>query len=233
MDWPSWLTEKRTHWRNAVRILPSRFPTINLFERVAPPGDFAALNWVESLTNARLRQQAGEIDLIPRAERVYGPGASVIMAPFTHRGGTGSRFANAMAGALYAARSLATAIAETRFHRERFLRLTGSPRLELDMRIYELDIRATRCIDVRGEKARLPEIYEPDGYERSQAFAAEARKRGAEAIAYDSVRHERGQCLAALTPRICSRVREGGHLAYVFDGERIAEVYRKAPLRPD
>ena len=50
----------------------------------------------------------GEIELVPREERIFGPGASVIMAPFTHLNPEGSRFADDTFGAFYAAASLDT-----------------------------------------------------------------------------------------------------------------------------
>jgi hypothetical protein len=71
-------------WQPSYRVIPSRFPTIHLFERVASHEDWEDLYWLESLTNPRLREQVGEIDLVPSEDRVFGPGASVIMAPFTH-----------------------------------------------------------------------------------------------------------------------------------------------------
>ena len=41
---------------------------------------------LEMLTNPRVRQEVGEISLVPPEERVSGAGASWVMAPFTHIG---------------------------------------------------------------------------------------------------------------------------------------------------
>ena len=71
-------------WQPCYRIIPSRFPPIDLFERIAPPEDWEALIALESLTNDRIRQEVGDISLVPVEERVSGPGASVVMAAFTH-----------------------------------------------------------------------------------------------------------------------------------------------------
>src|SRR5512147_2347004 len=38
-------------WQPAFRIVPSRYPPIDLFERIAPPGEWEALIELESLTN--------------------------------------------------------------------------------------------------------------------------------------------------------------------------------------
>ncbi len=65
------------------RIVASRMPTIHLFERVADPADWDALYKLESMTNPRIRNEIGELSLVPVADRVKGPNASVVMAPFT------------------------------------------------------------------------------------------------------------------------------------------------------
>ena len=93
------------------RIVASRLPTIHLFERVADPADWEALYKLESMTNPRIRNEVGELSLVPVADRVSGPNASVIMAPFTHLSPQGTRFTDGHFGAYYAAESLDTAIA--------------------------------------------------------------------------------------------------------------------------
>ena len=133
---------RRLHWRNAVRIIPSVFPPVNLFERVARPEDLDAVQAIESAYNPRLRDAVGDLSLVPRDERVVGPGAGYIMAAFTHVSPEGSRFSNGTYGVFYAAQRESTAIAETRFHRERFMRATEEARCELDMRV--LGVTVTR-----------------------------------------------------------------------------------------
>src|SRR5579871_3020455 len=157
------LAESEVRWQPCFRVIPSRYPTIHLFERVAEPADWEALYWIESLTNPRLREEVGDIELVPLEDRAFGPGGTVIMAPFTHLDPAGSRFADGTFGAFYAAASLATSIAETCFHREVFLRATRQEPLELDMRSYLADV-AARFTDIRGQEPALPELYDPDSY---------------------------------------------------------------------
>ena len=80
------------------------------------------------------------VHLVPVADRVSGPNASIVMAPFTHLSPPGTRFTDGHFGAYYAAESVDTAIAETRFHRENFLRATSQPAIELEMRCYLADV---------------------------------------------------------------------------------------------
>ena len=218
------LAVSEVRWQPCFRVISSRFPPINLFERVSSAEDWEALYWLESLTNPRLRDDVGEIELVPREDRIFGPGASVIMAPFTHLNPEGSRFADDTFGAFYAAASLDTSIAETRYHREIFLRATRQRPLELDMRTYLCDVAAS-FHDIRGKRDRMPDIYDPDSYVASQKLARSLKLAGSNGVVFDSVRHAGGQCLAVYRPRLVQNCRQGTHLRYVWDGERISQVY--------
>ncbi len=223
------IPENRERWPRAVRIIPSHFPPINLFEEVADPADLEAVYAVEALTNSRLRDQIGELTLVPREDRISGPGTSVIMAAFTHPNRAGSRFSGGEYGVYYAAATQATAIAETRYHRERFLRLQDVGPQRLHMRAY-VGAAEADWLDLRGLTADYPDLYDPDDYSASQAWAGKQREQDACGVLYDSVRHPGGQCLAAFKPRALKPVRQGAHLEYFYDGQRITHVARLTEL---
>ncbi len=206
------------------RIVASRMPTIHLFERVADPADWDALYELESLTNPRIRTQVGELSLVPIADRVSGPNASIVMAPFTHLSPQGTRFTDGHFGAYYAAESLDTAIAETRFHRENFLRSTSLAPIELEMLCYLADV-ACELHELRGRRIELPDIYDPASYVASQKLGRQLRDAGSDGVAFDSVRRPGGQCLAVFRPRLVQNVRQNVHLRYAWDGTAISEVY--------
>jgi hypothetical protein len=211
-------------WQPCYRIIPSRFPPIDLFERIAPPEDWEALIALESLTNDRIRQEVGDVSLVPVEERVSGPGASIIMAAFTHLNPSGSRFADATFGAYYAAADVETAIAETKFHREEFLRATKEAPISIEMRVYLADMAAD-LHDIRGRQAEMAEVYAPEDYGASQALARRLRAEGSAGIAYDSVRQEGGECVALFRPKTLTNVRQGAHLLYKWNGAEIGQVY--------
>ncbi len=217
---------RRVEWASCVRIIPSRFPPIDLFERVAAPEDLDAVLALESLTNDRLRQEAGEISLVRREDRITGSGAGFLMAPFTHPAPGGGRFTDGSYGAYYASRDEATAVAETRYHRERFMRATSEPRMELDMRVLVARL-AGDLHDLRGLRAEWPDVYAPDDYAASQALSRALRAAESNGIVYDSVRRDGGECVAVLRPRVLSRCRQTRHLSYLWDGERITHVVEK------
>jgi hypothetical protein len=206
------------------RIVASRLPTIHLFERVADPADWDALYKLESMTNPRIRNEVGELNLVPVADRVAGPNASVVMAPFTHLSPPGTRFTDGHFGAYYAAESLDTAVAETRFHRENFLRATHQPPIELEMRCYLADV-ACDLHDLRTRRRELSDIYDPSSYAASQRLGRALRDGGSNGIAFDSVRRAGGECVAVFRPRLVQNVRQSVHLRYAWDGQSIAHVY--------
>ena len=219
-------------WRPSWQIVPTRFLPIPFFERVTEPNDLEAVIELEALTNPRLRNELGNIRLVPAEDRVSGPGASVIMAAFTHVNPSGSRFSDGAYGVFYTAESLATAIAETRYHRAQFMGATSQPRMELNMRVYRVDLES-ELHDLRGQQTAQPLIYHPDSYAAGQQLGRTLRQAGSNGIAYDSVRRDGGQCAAVFRPRFLSRVRQEGYLCYVWDGLRIADVYEKRKLSGD
>jgi len=223
---------RRVRWRSSWRLVPSRFPPAGLFDRVARPEDLETVMAIEGLTNDRLRDEVGELSLVPEEERLCGPGTTPIMAAFTHLNATGSRFTDGTYGVYYAARTIETAVAETVYRRERFLAATAEPPIEIDMRSYATDIDA-RLHDIRGCQDSLPTIYDPDPnrYAPAQALARELRTDGSNGIVYDSVRHAGGQCVAVFRPRALRPVVQGLHYCFVWDGEAIGAVYVKQEFR--
>lgn len=177
-------------WRPCYRIIPSRFPPISLFEAVADPADLEAVFAIEAMTNERLREEAGDLRLVPLEDRISGPGTSPIMAAFTHLNPVGDRFTDGAYGVFYAGRTLETAIAETRYHRTRFMEATDEPAQELDMRVYAADLTAD-LHDIRGMRQSHPGYYHPSSYAASQELARTLRRDGSDGIVYDSVRHVR------------------------------------------
>ena len=222
----------RIEWKPCWRIIPSRFPPIQLFERVTEPQDLEAIFELDALTNPRLRNEVGNIRLVPPEDRISGPGTSVIMAAFTHLNPHGSRFSDGTYGAFHAANNLDTAIAETTHHRERFMRATAQPHMELDMRLYLVNLEGG-LHDLRGQRAKQPLIYHSDNYAAGQHLGKTLRKAGSDGIVYDSVRWMGGECAAMFRPSLLSNARQERHLCYIWDGEQIATVYEKRELNKD
>lgn len=226
------LPQVELDWPDSCRLVPSRFPPISLFEAVADPADLAAVFAIESLGNPRLRDEIGELSLVPAEQRISGPGCSPIMAAFTHLNPEGSRFSNGSYGVYYAAAVLETAVAELCHHRSRFLARTAESAIEIDLRCYRVRIRA--CLhDLRGRRdAEHRALHDPDSYAASQAFGLGLREAGAAGIAYDSVRHASGHCVALFTPRATvPPARQAEQVTLRWNGQRISAWYLKSDSR--
>ena len=222
----------RIAWKPSWRIIPARFLPVQLFERVTEPPDLEAIFELDALTNPRLRNEVGKIRLVSPEDRISGPGTSVIMAAFTHLSPHGSRFSDGTYGVFYAANNLDTAVAETRHHRERFMRATAQQRMELDMRVYLVDLES-ELRDLRGQRAAQPLIYHTDNYAAGQHLGRTLRKAGSNGIAYDSVRRIGGECAAVFRPPLLSNARQERHLCCIWDGRQIATVYEKREFDND
>ncbi|HTE42883.1 MAG TPA: RES family NAD+ phosphorylase [Steroidobacteraceae bacterium] len=216
----------RLRWSKIFRIIPSKFPPINFFERVVPAEQMEAAWYLEGLTNDRLRDETGDVTLVPEGQRVSGSGASVVMAAFTHIG-LPSRFSDGSYGVYYAARTLETAVRETAYHRARFLAATAESAGEIDMRAY-VGKPKEPLKDIRSDKFKA--LHDPDDYAPSQVFGNARREKGDWGLVYRSVRHEGGECIAVFKPKAVSIPVSGAALAYVWDGERITRVYEKSEV---
>jgi RES domain-containing protein len=184
-----------------------------------------ALIAAEMLTNPRLRDAAGEIHLVPPEERVSGPGASYVMAPFTHLNPKGGRFSDSTHGAYYAAGDLATAIAETAYHFGCFAAdAADGPRYE-DMRVLVGAIGA-ELHDIAGLDAAAREpLLDPDDYAASQDFARALREAGSIGVHYPSVRWEGGECVAIFHPSAVGIPVQTKHLKYHWDGKAVRRYF--------
>jgi hypothetical protein len=204
-------------WKNTARHVPSRFPVVGLFDRVAAAEDLDAVFELEGWTNDRISAELGLIQCVPRDEWVVGrPMASVIMAAYCHPRPGGGRFSGDDRGAWYAGRSIDTALAESIYHRSRELAEVGAFEARMQMRVYLSDF-STRFHDVRGSGAPA-ELYDPVDYAISQRFARQLFAAGSHGIVYRSVRHAGGECVACFRPGLVKNVRVGGHYEFQWDG---------------
>ena len=204
------------------RVILARYPQVHLFERVSSPQDWEMLYAVESLTNPRLRDEVGDIRLVPPEDRVYGDGASWIMAAFTHppvdvRGG---RF-NRDFGLYYCTADEAVAIAESSFHSARFLRESRIEHTTQEMRVIRAQLGPTTLHDVRHLVGDA--IYDPNEYAIGQHLGHALRDAKSFGVHYNSVRAE-GECYAVMRPRALSDAIHWRYLRYHYDQGAIVEV---------
>ena len=209
------------HWETSYRIIPSRYPEVAIFDAVADPADLETILILEAATNPRILDEAGELPLVRPEDRISGPGTTPIMASFTHA--KPSRFSDGRFGVYYASQDEETAIAETAYHRARFLRDAQFPSERLDMRVYTATITG-EYEDLR-KKRRTDPLYDPDAYAQSQAFAVKLQRANVlDGIVFRSVRRPAGECVAAFRPRLISHCKVLKHLEYRFEDYALVAV---------
>jgi hypothetical protein len=214
-------------------VIPSRYPEKNVFDRVASLQDLEALLELEEITNQRKRLLRRETSAVPIRERVSGPGSHYIMAAFTYLNPAGSRFSDGTYGVYYAARTLPTAIKESRYHRENFMRATDQKPMRLGMRVVVAKMDG-RLHDLRAKRKTFRKIYSRTSYVASQIVGKELWKKGSAGLLYKSVRDRRGECAGIFRPTVLSHCRQERHLSFEWNGTSIKKIFelREHPLAP-
>ncbi|HMO44427.1 MAG TPA: RES family NAD+ phosphorylase [Rubrivivax sp.] len=215
-----------TLWKPSWRLIASRYPTVSLYDGIADPADLDAVFAIEALTNPRIRNELGQLQLVPPDERVSGAGSTPIMAAFTHLNPEGSRFSDGSWGVYYAAQDLDTAVAEVSHHRALFLSRTAEAPIDIDLRLIAAPLDAP-LHDLRKLRASAPAVYNPVDYGAGQSLGRRLREAGSWGVLYHSVRQRGGLCAGLFRPRALKPAKEAAHIALHWDGSRITHWYEK------
>ncbi|MFO8759662.1 RES family NAD+ phosphorylase [Legionella pneumophila serogroup 3] len=210
------------------RLIPSKFPPVTLFDWADSAEELEQIALLEGLTNERILAEFGKINLIDQEDWIGGPGSTPIMAAFTHTGFE-SRFSDSSFGIYYAASSLETAIKETCFHRERFYSASNEKPCSISMREYVANIKKP-LIDITDKSYK--DLFNPDPacYSKSQEFGKKICEKKEWGLLYPSVRDLNGLCVAVLRPPALTIPIQGCHLRYIWDGEKISDIYKESKI---
>lgn len=214
-------------WDGAARVQPWRHAEHHLWTQLVSHDDLPGTLAILQFTEPEMLQGLGSLSRLDGLEWMRGEGAGWVLPAFTWGGP--ARFNDATFGCFYAAEELETAIAETVYHQERFLRSTREPALELRMRVLRANLNAAYLIHL-GEDPHPPALYDGEDYSASQAFGAAARGARERGIAYQSVRRTGGRCVALFYPADVVRCVSTEVLAYLWDGASIHRVERREPI---
>ena len=211
-------------WPTSHRIIRTIYPPIWLFEDIADPADWDLIASAEAKTNPRVREQVGDLSLVPVHRRLFGPTASIAMSAFTHvsRDRPG-RFSDGNYGVWYCGDRFEVALMETAYHFERFMRRTNEPAGDAQYR--ELTTRIVGSLhDLRDNQ--FPECLAPDDWRPAQSLAASLRNSGSDGIVYPSVRWPAGQAAALFWPDLISLpITQAQTLQYHWDGYEMTRYF--------
>ncbi|WP_372742844.1 RES family NAD+ phosphorylase [Neptunomonas sp.] len=203
----------------SYRLVNSKFPPISLFDDVANADEFESLYALQALTNPRLKNEVGDLQLIPQSEIPFGIcGCSYATAPFTHVNPDGSRFSDGSFGVLYLADYMETALAEVKHHQQ--LYWSNVPELCYERFVFRglvCVFDEARIIDglaIRSDDA----IYAPEDYTAARALGHVLKKRKDTGIRYHSVRKQGAICWGLMTPQHVISIQQAAHYEMVWNG---------------
>jgi len=204
----------------AYRLVNSKYPPIALFDDVADADEFEVLYQLQALTNPRLHNEVGRLELIARDQIPFGiPGCSYAIAPFTHVNPAGSRFSDGSFGVLYLADSMDTALAEVRHHQSLYWSNVRSLNYE------RFVFRGLSCsfadaaMKDAASIALTDPVYAPDDYTHSRQLGRSIKEAGCPGIRYNSVRMQGSHCWALMTPRPVASIVQTAHYEMIWNGQ--------------
>lgn len=214
----------KVDWPTSHRIIRTIYPPVWLFEDIADPTDWELIASAEAKTNPRVRDEIGELTLVPPERRISGPTASWVMSPFTHLSpDRPGRFSDGSYGVWYCGDQFAVALMETAHHFQRFMARTSEPPADAQYRELVAGVSGT-LHDLRGKGH--DDCLAPDDWSASQQLAASLRGTGSDGIVYPSVRFPAGQAAALFWPdRVRLPVVQGRTLQYHWDGRRLSRYF--------
>lgn len=215
----------RIKWDKTYRLINSCYPPCDVWEDVISQSEDWALAYeIEALSNPRVRQEIGDIQLIPPERMIGGVNSWWVISAFTYPNPMGSRFTDGTFGAYYAADNIATAIKEKSFGlTKQFMEATNEAIIDITCRVFLGKIDAD-LHDIRQDD-QWRDCYLKDDYTYSQRLAITLRDQDSNGIVYQSVRDESGECIAAFWPDVVSIPTQERHIVLHWDGSTVSSYY--------
>ncbi len=224
---------RRVNLDGAHRLIPSRYSKAGtVLDEISDDEEMLEkLIRLDGATNDRIQgEQSGLIGIGPY-ELVYGiPNAHIIRAAFLHPNPAGSRFNDSTRGAWYAAWKLETCIAEVGYHKAKRLEDMVVPESPAGLPDSETSTYDDWLADFHADFHSLEPASDysdclaaepvPDCYAESQKLARRLLKEQSNGVAYPSVRHKGGRCLACFRPALIYQTRRARRYEISFRWER-------------
>lgn len=198
--------------------MPHRFPPIRHFERIAGEEDIDALNVIEALTDDRIRDEIGQIEVAPAHERFYGAHAELVMAAFAHWDADGGSFSDGSYGVFCLGLSEDTATARALHGTEAFLAATNEKPTKFQMSLHSFRLT--------GEVADFRAAETAQRRNSTAAIGRRLRAVGVAGVLLPSPFHDGGECVAAFKATVIAEYMESVDLEFNWNGERVDEVKR-------
>lgn len=206
---------RRIGWPDAFRLIPSRFPPVELYEPIAPKEDWDALKRIETMTNPRLREKSGTGLLLPEDRGIE---QNWLVAPFVYPDPEPSLYSDGSYGVCILAQSLHSALITSIRRREEFLKRTREGPTRLVMRVIKAPIRAklhdlTQCPQME-TAASARQMVQRLREAKSYGFLVVGPKGGKDRLAVIL------RPTAFVPPAV-----QAEHYCFIWNGERIHQIF--------
>lgn len=197
-------------------LIPSRFPTVNLFERLDASRQ-TEIAELESLTNPRAKEKARILNLQQTVDTDHPKLQNFNHAPFTYYNPDGTTFYGSIHPALELAKEQDVAILTSLRRREIFLKHTGQKPMALEMR--EL------CRSVSGNFADLTNLESSTTRDARLKIGQEVDSEGFDGLIFHPKIRPSAICISVRKNEALGTVRQGDHFKFFWDGDKITRVY--------
>lgn len=204
---------------DTYRLIPSRFPPVNVYDGLIANDRQDQITAVEDLTNPRLRS-------LSRLQRSARPNTAADprlqnwnLAPFAYGNPDGSTFFGEERPCLEVSIERQTALAVSVTKRQTFMEATREAPIGLDMRML--------CTRVSGIFWDLRDVVEAHtALTKAQRRQIGARMpSAAQGILYRPTERPAGTCVAIITGDALKQAQQTSHFRYMWDGVRISLLY--------
>lgn len=208
---------KRSFDQDCYQLIPSRFPIIEVYERLGDAELQAAAKALEARTNPRL----AAINQLPSLPKQGDKAASQYQnwnhAPFAYKDPRGSFFLGPTHGCLELASDMDTALALALLRREEFLGSTDEPAMGLDMRVF-----SRRITGSFHDLTKLdPNIPSAD----RRKIGHQLHESGSPGVLFCRPGFGEHRFLAVFDGTLLPRAIQGAHYRFVWDGQKIKSIY--------
>jgi hypothetical protein len=199
------------------RLIPSRFPTIDIYRRVAPGHLWPLASAIETATNPRVRLKEKLTKGCDQPNAVPPKLQNWNHAPFAYRNPAGSHFLSGDFGVLELSDTVQTALASSIRKREAFLADCRMPPVDLEMRVLKHE--------VRGSFTDLTSLA-PDTPQQARWSLGKALvDKGCCGVRFRNPDRPAGYTIAVFDGDLLGPSIQTQHYKFRWDGERIKEVY--------
>jgi hypothetical protein len=206
------IQQRRVDWSSAYRLIPSRFPPVELYEPIGPKEDWDALKKIEALTNPRLRSTNSV--LLPEDQGKIDQ--NWLIAPFAYPDPEPSTYGDGSFGYSIMAGSLHSALLVAIQRREAFLRRTSEGPTRLVMRVIKVPLK-TRLADLAHIDAADPAL---------RIHINEQRVAKAHGVLVKGPRGKNDKLAIVLRPTaFIPPAVQAEHYCFLWNGERIHQLF--------